>query len=242
MSAHPKREIVTVPDPQRLAEVAAEHLVARIDQHRDRAAICLTGGATPARLYEMLATPRWRDRSPWPRVPWVLTDERFVPANDLLSNGGMARRAFLDACAPAENIHFIDTTASTPDEAALRYENELRAFHAAQPDSSAPLFDLVLMGIGPDGHTASLFPGMSAPNVRDRWVVGVAQANVAPLVPRVTLTLAALASTREMLFLVSGHDKAPIMTRLMSGETLPAAQAGAACGRTIWLLDEAATP
>lgn len=242
MNPRPKREIVTVPDPQRLAEVAANHLIARIEQNKDRAAICLTGGSTPARLYEMLATPLWRDRIPWPRVHWFLTDDRFVPENDLLSNGGMARRAFLDACAPAENIHFIDTTAPTPDEAARHYASDLRAFHAAQPDPSAPLFDLVLMGIGPDGHTASLFPGMSALSVRDRWVVGVPQANVAPFVPRVTLTFEALASTREMLFLVAGHDKAPIMTQLMSGENLPAARAGAAHGRTIWLLDEAATP
>lgn len=240
MSAPPKREIVTVPDPQRLAEVAAAHLIARIDENEGRIAICLTGGSTPARLYELLATSPWRGKIPWPRVHWFMTDDRFVPINDLLNNGGMARRAFLDACAPAENIHVIDTSAADPDEAARRYETELRTFHAAQP--GAPLFDLVLMGIGPDGHTASLFPGMSALSVRDRWVVGVPQANVAPFVPRVTLTFEALASTREMLFLISGHDKEPIMTRLMSGEDLPAGRAGAAHGKTIWLLDEAATP
>jgi 6-phosphogluconolactonase len=240
MSAPPKREIVTVPDPQRLAEVAAAHVVARIERNEGRIAICLTGGSTPARLYELLATASWRDKIPWPRVHWFMTDDRFVPASDLLNNGGMARRAFLDACAPAENIHVIDTSAADPDEAARRYETELRAFHAAQP--GAPLFDLVLMGIGPDGHTASLFPGMSALSVRDRWVVGVPQANVAPFVPRVTLTFEALASAREMLFLISGHDKEPIMTRLLSGEDLPAGRAGAAHGKTIWLLDEAATP
>lgn len=242
MSKTPTREFVTVPDPQRLAEVAARHLIARIEQNDGRIAICLTGGSTPARLYELLSAPPWRDRIPWPRVHWFLTDDRFVPENDLLSNGGMARRTFLDTCAPAENVHLIDTTAPTQDDAARRYENELRAFRAAQPDLSAPLFDLVLMGIGPDGHTASLFPGMSAPSVRERWVVGVPQANVAPFVPRVTLTFEALASTHEMLFLVAGHDKAPIMTRLLSGEDLPAARAGAAYGKTVWLLDEAATP
>ena len=240
MSAPPNRELVTVPDAQRLAEVAATHLIARMDQNPDTIAICLTGGSTPARLYELLATPPWRERIPWPRVHWFLTDDRFVPENDLLSNNGMARRAFLDACAPRENIHFIDTTVPTPDDAAQRYEHELRTFHAAR--AGAPLFNLVLMGIGPDGHTASLFPGMSALSVRDRWVVGVPQANVAPFVPRVTLTFEALGSTREMLFLVSGHDKALIMTRLLSGENLPAARARAAHGKTIWLLDEAATP
>ncbi|WP_458759438.1 6-phosphogluconolactonase [Afipia sp. TerB] len=240
MSAPPKREIVTVPDPQRLAEVAAAHLIARIEQNEGRIAICLTGGSTPARLYELLATSPWREKIPWPRMHWFMTDDRFVPANDLLNNGSMARRAFLDACAPAENIHVIDTAAPTPDDAAQRYEQELRAFHAAA--ANAPLFDLVLMGIGPDGHTASLFPGMSALSVRDHWVVGVPQANVAPFVPRVTLTFDALGSAREMLFLISGHDKEPIMTRLLSGEDLPAARAGAAHGKTIWLLDEAATP
>lgn len=242
MNPRPKREIVTVPDPQRLAEIAAGYLIAQVEQTTDRVAICLTGGSTPARLYELLATTPWRERIPWPRVHWFLTDDRFVPENDLLSNGGMARRAFLDACAPAENVHLIDTAAPTPDDAARRYEDDLRAFRAAQGGPGAPLFDLVLMGIGPDGHTASLFPGMSALSVRDRWVVGVPQANVAPFVPRVTLTFEALGSTREMLFLVSGHDKALIMTRLLSGENLPAARARAAHGKTIWLLDEAATP
>jgi 6-phosphogluconolactonase/glucosamine-6-phosphate isomerase/deaminase len=83
---------------------------------------------------------------------------------------------------------------------------------------------------------------MSAPSVRERWVAGVPQANVPPFVPRVTLTFEALASTHEMLFLVAGPDKAPIMTQLLSGEDLPAARAGAAYGKTVWLLDEAATP
>ena len=240
MSAPLNRELVTVPDTARLAELAATHLIARMDQNPDAIAICLTGGSTPARLYELLATPPWRARIPWPRVHWFMTDDRFVPANDLLNNGSMARRAFLDTCAPPDTIHFIDTTAPTPDDAAQRYDHELRTFHATR--GGAPLFDLVLMGIGPDGHTASLFPGMSALSVRDRWVVGVPQANVAPFVPRVTLTFEALGSAREMLFLVSGHDKAPIMTRLLSGENLPAARASAAHGKTIWLLDEAATP
>lgn len=171
-----------------------------------------------------------------------MTDDRFVPQDDPLSNIGMARAAFLDACAPPENVHAIPTSAATPDEAAERYERELRSFHAASLDQEPPLFDLVLMGIGPDGHTASLFPNSPALAEQQRWAVGVAKANVAPFVPRVSLTFPCLASTREMLFLVSGGEKRDILTRAFSGEDLPAVRARAMHGETVWLLDQAAAP
>ncbi len=154
----------------------------------------------------------------------------------------MARKAFLDACAPSENVHAIPTSAATPDEAAERYERELTSFHAASLDQEPPLFDLVLMGIGPDGHTASLFPNSPALAEHQRWAVGVAKANVAPFVPRVSLTFPCLTSTREMLFLVSGGEKRDILTRAFSGEDLPAMRARATRGETVWLLDQAAAP
>jgi 6-phosphogluconolactonase len=173
-------------------------------------------------------------------VHWFISDERFVPQDDPLSNFGMARRAFLDACAPPQNIHPIRTDVASPDESARLYEIELRAFGVAR--GGGPLFDLVLLGAGPDGHTASLFPGFPATKETKHWVVGVPQANVAPFVPRVSLTLPCLASANEMLFLASGHDKMNILARVFADDDLPAAHAHSANGETIWLIDEAAAP
>jgi 6-phosphogluconolactonase len=205
-------------------------------------AICLTGGSSPKQLYQLLATDAYRSRIPWERVHWFIGDERFVSAGDPLHNMAAARRIFLDRCAPVSNIHPIPTDAANPREAARRYESELKSFYGANElVSSRPLFDLVLMGVGPDGHTASLFPDYPAIEEIERWVVGVPRAHVEPFVPRVTLTLPALGSCREMLFEVSGPDKRAILTRVLDGENLPANRARST-GETIWLADEAALP
>ena len=176
---------------------------------------------------------------------WFIGDERFVPAGDPLNNMNMARQAFLDQCAPKPNIHPIPTDTASPDNpdtSAELYERELKSFYGADElDPAQPLFDLVLMGVGPDGHTASLFPDYPALAETERWVVGVPKAHVEPFVPRVTLTLPALASCREMLFEVAGADKRAILTRVLAGENLPANRARS-LGETIWLVDQAALP
>src|SRR6186713_968069 len=242
MAANYNREVITVADPAALAATAAEHVVARIGANNGSAAICLTGGSSPKQLYQLLATEAYRSRIPWQRVHWFIGDERFVPADDPLNNMSMARTAFLDRCAPAENIHPIPTATADPDRSAALYEQELQSFYGADTlDDARPLFDLVLMGIGPDGHTASLFPGDPALDETARWVVGVPRANVAPFVPRVTLTLPTLASCREMLFEVAGTEKRAIMTRLFAAENLPANRARST-GETVWLMDLAAIP
>ncbi|MDB5625428.1 MAG: 6phosphogluconolactonase eukaryotic type [Tardiphaga sp.] len=236
------RSLIHVADADALAAAAAQRLMARIDANPGRAAICLTGGSSPKRLYELLATPDYAKAIPWDRVHWFIGDDRFVPQDDHLSNIGMARATFLDALAPRDHVHPIPTDAADPDTAAKAYETTLKQFYGGTTlAASKPLFDLVLMGIGPDGHTASLFPGYPAIEVRDRWVVGVPLAHVAPFVPRVTLTLPALASCREMLFLVSGADKREIATRALTDDTLPAARARSH-HETIWLIDKDATP
>jgi 6-phosphogluconolactonase len=154
----------------------------------------------------------------------------------------MARAAFLDQCAPAANIHPIPTDTANPDEAARRYERELQSFYGADELSSAKLlFDVVLMGVGPDGHTASLFPGYPEVEEAGRWVVGVPQAHVEPFVPRVTLTFPALGSCREMLFEIAGSEKRAILARVLEDENLPANRARSA-GETVWLVDKAALP
>jgi 6-phosphogluconolactonase len=156
---------------------------------------------------------------------------------------GAARRILLDRMpAPRQNIHPIATDAQNPESAARLYERELKRFYGADRlDPKRPLFDLVLMGLGPDGHTASLFPGSFALEEKQRWVVGVAKAGMEPFVARVTLTFPALASTHEMLFLIDSTDKGPILKRVLAGENLPAHRAYAD-GELVWLVVRAAAP
>jgi 6-phosphogluconolactonase len=242
MATNDNHHVIAVSDPAALAQAAAERVLARIAANRDRAAICLTGGSSPKQLYQLLATEAYRSRIPWDRVHWFIGDERLVAPDDPLNNMSMARHLFLDRLAPAGKIHPIPTDTADPGEAALRYANELQSFYGANVlDPSRPLFDLVLMGVGPDGHTASLFPGYPAIEETERWVIGVPKAHVEPFVPRVTLTLPALGSCREMLFEVAGVDKRAILTRVLESENLPANRAHS-IGETVWLVDKAALP
>jgi 6-phosphogluconolactonase len=242
MSPTSEPQIVVVADAAALAQSAADRLVARVKKN-DRPAVCLTGGSSPLKLYHLLKEQPWRDQVPWQRVHWFMGDDRFVPQSDPLSNMGAARRAFLDSLAvPPQNIHPIPTEANDPDTAARRYEDELKRFYDADRlDPSRPLFDLVLMGLGPDGHTASLFPNSPELDEHRRWTVGVPKAGWEPFVPRVTLTFPALASTREMLFMVDSADKRQILARVLGGENLPAHRAHAQ-GDLVWLIIRAAAP
>jgi 6-phosphogluconolactonase len=242
MATAKRSQIITVADSAALAEAAAQRLVHLVIRG-DRAAVCLTGGSSPQGLYRLLATAQWRGKIPWHRVHWFMGDDRFVPENDPLSNMGAARRAFLDAVgAPAKNVHAMATDAGDPERAAQLYERELKDFYgASRLNAARPLFDLVLMGLGGDGHTASLFPRSPTLDEKGHWVVGIARAGMEPYVPRVTLTFPVLGSTREMLFLVDGAEKRTILGRVLSGEDLPAARAHSD-GELIWLIDRAAAP
>jgi 6-phosphogluconolactonase len=246
MAANDKRQmscqVIAVSDSVALAKAAADRLMARIDANNGRAMICLTGGSSPQQLYRLLATDAYRQRIPWDRVHWFIGDERFVAADNPLNNMGAAQRAFLYRCAPAENIHPIPTDTANPNEAARRYADQLQSFYGAdQLDPARPLFDLVLLGVGPDGHIASLFPDYPAIDETERWVVGVPTAHVEPFVPRVSLTLPALGSCREMLFEVASAEKRAILTRVLESGNLPASRAHS-IGETIWLVDAAALP
>ena len=245
MASDDRRRVIAVADPPAMASAAAGRVLARITDSSGRVAICLTGGSSPKRLYQLFASEACRDKIPWQRVHWFIGDERFVPEIDPLNNMAMARALFLDRYAPSDHIHPIPTATADPadpDRSAALYEQELKSFYGAEAlDPARPLFDLVLMGIGPDGHTASLFPGDATLDETTRWAVGVPKANVEPFVPRVTLTLPTLASCREMLFEVAGAEKLAILTRLLAGEKLPANRARS-IGETIWLADEAALP
>jgi len=236
------RHVIVAADAEALARHAAQRLIARIELHHDRPAICLTGGSGPKRLFELLAG-EFESRIPWHNVHWFISDERFVPLDHELSNMGTAKRMLLDGRAPADNVHPVPTgDSATPEEAAQRYARELQAFYGGDTlEPSRHLFDLVLGGVGPDGHTASLFPGWPQLSIRDRWTAGVDTAHVAPFVPRVTLTFPALASCDEMLFLASGEQKRDIVRRVFAGEDLPARIAHAD-GETVWLITRDALP
>jgi 6-phosphogluconolactonase len=236
-------KLTILPDAAALAQEAATRLLARLGEPRDRFAVSLTGGSSPEGLYRLLASEPYRSRIPWERVHWFWGDDRFVPQNDARSNAGQARRLFLDHVpAPAANVHAIPTQAANADEAARRYEAKLREFYRAEElDPARPLFDVVLMGVGNDGHTASLFPGHRQLDETKRWVVAVPEAGQEPFVPRVSLTFPALASTRDMLFLVTGAGKREVMGRLLAGADLPAARAHSD-GALVWLIDRDAAP
>ena len=235
-----------VGDEAALARDAAERIVRRLahaSRDRERLAVCLTGGSTPRHLYALLATEAYRGRLPWPRIHWFFTDERFVPQDDERNNARMAIDALLDrAPVPRENVHRMRTDAADAHESAKLYETQLRAFHAGgRIDKPPPLFDVVLMGLGPDGHTASLYPGHTSLDETKRWALGIDMAGYEPYVPRVTLTFPALASAREMLFLVSGEDKRDAIARVMQNEDLPSARAHSE-GELLWLVTRSARP
>src|SRR6267142_5269086 len=162
-----RRSVIVVSDAAALAETALARLVEQMTKSKQESAVCLTGGTTPKHMYAMMAQPPWRERIPWVRVHWFMGDDRFVPYSDPLSNGGMAKRMFLDACAPADHIHMIDTDKDSTGGSAADYEQILRD-HLAQRQGPA-LFDVVLLGVGPDGHTASLFPGSAEARETSRW-------------------------------------------------------------------------
>ena len=228
-------------DPQAVAREAAERLIAACGETQsERIAICLSGGSTPKVLYGLLVGPDYATRVPWERVHWFFGDDRVVPWDDERSNVWMVREAFgHGARIPPTHLHFIPSDDGA-EAGARGYERTLLDFYGADDlDPARPLFDLVLLGLGEDGHTASLFPGKPAVEETRRLVAPVPEAGLAPFVPRITLTFPALASSRHVLFLVTGASKWAPLARLAAGEPLPAGRVTSR-GEVAWLLDEAA--
>jgi 6-phosphogluconolactonase len=213
-----------------VAEKARDAVVAR-----GRCCIALAGGSTPRRTYELLALPPHRARIPWERLHVFWGDERCVPPTDPRSNARMAREALLDHVPlPAAQLHPIDC-AGSPDAAALEYDTLLGNFFADQEAS----FDLVLLGLGADGHTASLFPGSAVVEERERRAAAVYAEQDA--LWRVTLTLPLLNRARTIMFLVSGAGKAPMVREVIEGTAeVPARLVRPVSGEPIWLVDREA--
>jgi 6-phosphogluconolactonase len=221
----------------RAAEAAVETIKHAV-QRAGRCSLVLSGGSTPRTLFTLLAS-QFKDQIPWARVHVFWGDERYVPPDDPRSNYGMARDTLLDHVpCPAANIHPMPTNFPDPDDAARDYEATLRREFAEE----RPRFDLVLLGIGPEGHTASLFPGAPALHERTRWVLPVTAPAEPPL--RLTLTLPALSQSANAYFLVAGADKSRALHHVLTGSadpaTCPAAGVRLANGTLIWWVDRAA--
>ena len=239
MAARPRIDVSA--DPEALAHRVAQWVTDLACHTTGRFSVALSGGSTPKRLYQLLAGAPYRDAMPWERVHWFFGDDRFVSWDAPESNYGMAREALLaKAPIPPANIHGI-VYEGTPSDGARVYERELKAYYGADKlDPARPLFDVVLLGMGPDGHTASLFPGKPAVEVLDRWVVEVPEPGLNPHVPRVTLTYPALASSKSVAFVAAGADKHTMMGRVHAGDrALPSARVNPV-GELVWFIDQAA--
>ena len=236
--SRPFPEVEVATDAEALAQRAATWITALARNSQGRFAVCLSGGSTPRRLYQLLAESPYREAMPWDRVHWFWGDERFVPWEHEDSNYRMVRAAMLSrAPIPPQNIHAIETIGQ-PSDAAAAYERALKSYYGRDAlDPAQPIFDVQLLGLGPDGHTASLFPGTSVLDERRRWVAEVVGAKPEA---RITLTYPALESSRHTAFLVAGSDKREMLSRALAGDrALPAARVRPT-GTLTWFVDAAA--
>jgi 6-phosphogluconolactonase len=229
----------TFEDAETLARRVAEWLCDLARASERPFAVSLSGGSTPRRLYELLAAPEIASRFPWSRVHWFWGDERFVPHDHPDSNYGMARDAFLSRVpVPAHNVHAIPTEGLSPERAAAAYEATLKRFYGADTLASGrPLFDVTLLGIGEDGHTASLFLGQPELHETRRWVVAVIGAMPEP---RISLTFPVLDSSRDVAFVVTGKEKRDVVARAQAGDRTTPAALVRPVGRLHWFTDRAA--
>ena len=237
-------EIRTLTTPQELFAAAAEVVVGAATDavaQRGRFTISLSGGSTPKSLFNLLATNA-RTVLPWERMFFFWGDERHVPPTDPDSNYRMAEETMLSKV-PVPPGNVFRMAAENPDAAAVAedYEKTLRKFFALEP-GQVPVFDLILLGMGPDGHTASLFPGTAGLQEKSRLVIAnwVEKMKTS----RLTFTLPVLNAARCVTFLVSGTDKAAVLRTVLDGdvpaEQYPAKLLRPTDGKLIWLVDRAA--
>jgi 6-phosphogluconolactonase len=235
-------DVVVLSDGVALMEAVAERIVvlcAQASAARGRFTWALSGGSTPRQLYALLATPRFASRIDWARVEFFWGDERCVPPDHPDSNYRMVREALFDVIHPdAARVHRM-LGEEEPPRAATAYEAVLQRAFAVPDAGPAPRFDLVLLGMGADGHTASLFPGTAAVDELSRWVVVNRLSADSPT--RLTLTRAVIDQAADVLFLVSGATKAARLKQVLegppAGSLLPAQMIRPTNGRLQWLVD-----
>ena len=228
-------------DLEALSEGAAElltELAARSTDEGRSFSVALSGGETPRRTYELLASSPHRGRIEWATIHVFWGDERCVPSDHPASNARMARESLLDHVPiPGENVHLVQG-AAPPSEASLLYERTLRRHFAGD----TPRFDLVFLGMGEDGHTASLFPDAAVLDERRRLAVDVRAPGNG--LPRITLTLPVFNSARNVCFLIAGEHKARTLATVLEGPrrraSLPAQRVAPERGELRWYVDRAA--
>jgi 6-phosphogluconolactonase len=232
-------ELRSFPNMDSLADGAAEHLItlaaSAIAEH-GRFSIALSGGSTPKTLYERLATPPYAQRIDWSKTHVFWGDERCVPPDHVDSCYRMAREALLDHVPlPPENIYRIEGE-GPPQEAASGYERILHTYFG----DNTPRFDLILLGMGDDGHTASLFPGTTALHEEKRWVIE--NYVEAKQMWRVTLTKTAINAAANVMFLVAGAGKAERLRDVLQGGydpyRLPSQMVKPEAGSLMWFVDQ----
>jgi 6-phosphogluconolactonase len=240
MSANPERVICPA---EQLAGRAADRILAAAGdaiRARGRFTLALSGGSTPEKTYTLLSSPPYATRLDWSRVYLFFGDERFVPHDDPRSNYHLANRSLISR-APIDDDHVfaIPTDTSSPSESAARYAQTMASFFGVAADGPPPAFDLILLGLGDDGHTASLFPGKPALDEMKAWVTASPPGVLPPPVDRVTFTFPLINAARAVLFLVAGAGKAAVVKQVLEGGPAPAASVRPA-GSLTWMLDEAA--
>ncbi|PJA76471.1 6-phosphogluconolactonase [bacterium CG_4_9_14_3_um_filter_65_15] len=234
--------ITVFPDPDAFVHGAAEFVCGLAQAalaESGRFAVALAGGGTPRPVYALLATPAFADRIAWDKVHVFFGDERCVPPDDERSNFRMAREALFDHVPlPPANVHRIGGE-DDPAQAARAYEQDMKLLFRTQ---APPAFDLICLGLGEDGHTASLFPGTAGLREQERWVVSQYVKTMKTW--RVTVTPVLINAARNVVFMVKGSGKAEILKRVLAGpyepDVLPAQLVRPTSGRTSWLVDAAA--
>jgi 6-phosphogluconolactonase len=230
--------------PEDVARAAAEHFVAVADKTiaaTQRFSVALSGGSTPQQTYRLLASDIYRNRIDWSSAHLFFGDERCVAANDPASNYRLARETFLSQnLIPSENVHPISGEGE-PALNAKAYEDDLRSYFG---NLDWPLFDLVLLGLGDDGHTASLFPNSPALQEKSQWVAANWVEKLGSF--RITLTASAINHANEIVFIVTGKEKAQALKTILQGpsnpQLYPAQLIQPGNGSLLWLVDrDAAT-
>lgn len=230
------------PDTDTMAAAAAEEIIQLIEKtllEKDRFTMVLSGGSTPRKLYELLASENYRNRIDWKSVHFFWGDERFVPFTDERNNAKMAFNTLLDHVPVTHSQIHVMRTDLPADESSLMYEELLRDYFGTEPIHS---FDLVLLGMGPDGHTLSLFPHYPILRENHKWVDSfyLEQQNMY----RITLTAPVTNLSRNIFFLIAGDDKSPVLKEVLNGSPgairYPAQLIHPVNGRLVWFVDEKA--